>query len=140
MKLKFLVLTLVCFLLAVASSQAGGRCGRGGWGGGGFYGPGFGWGGSPFWGPSFGVSVIAPAPVYRTVYVSQPVRVNRSLPRSLVAQTQVQLARRGYYNGSIDGAFGPQTNRALGRYQIDAGLPVSGRIDRRTLASLGIRA
>ncbi len=40
---------------------------------------------------------------------------------------QRQLARQGYYNGGIDGAFGPATFRAVAAYAADRGL--AGRID-----------
>ena len=148
-----LLVVLTLLLLAMADvSYAGGRCGRwggggyggwrGGWGGGygGWYGPGWGgWG----WGPSFGVSFVAPVPVYRTVYVAQPTRVyatsaygTYSAPALFRAQTR--LARLGYYPGPIDGDFGPMTSRAIRSYQADYGLPITGRLDRRTRASLGV--
>ena len=153
MRIKLLIV-LVLLLLAMADvSHAGGRCGRwgggwggwgggwGGWGGGwgGWYGPGWGgWG----WGPSFGVTYVAP-PVYRPVYVVQPRRVyttstyaTYSAPALYRAQTR--LARLGYYRGPIDGDFGPMTNRAIRSYQADYGLPITGRLDSRTRASLGV--
>ncbi len=40
---------------------------------------------------------------------------------------QRQLARQGYYSGSIDGIFGPATFRAVSAYAADRGL--HGRID-----------
>jgi hypothetical protein len=40
---------------------------------------------------------------------------------------QRQLARQGYYSGSIDGVFGPATFRAVASYAADRGL--GGRID-----------
>jgi hypothetical protein len=162
MKTKFL-LVLALLLLAMADvSQAGGRCGRwgGGWGGywgGGWGGPywGGGWGG-PYWGggwggwgwgPSFGVSFVAPVPVYRTVYVARPApSYARYRPASSYAtysapalyRAQARLARLGYYSGPIDGDFGPLTSRAIRSYQADYGLPITGRLDNRTRASLGV--
>jgi Putative peptidoglycan binding domain len=155
MRIKLLVV-LVLLLLAMADvSQAGGRCGRwggywgGGWGGyygggwGGWYGPGWGGWGGWGWGPSFGVSYVAPVAVYRPVYVVQPRRVyatsayaTYSAPALYRAQTR--LARLGYYRGPIDGDFGPMTNRAIRSYQADYGLPITGRLDSRTRASLGV--
>lgn len=155
MKLKIVAIAALCLLTVTGISEAGGRCGwggGGGWGGGwggGYCGPRYGgWGGGPGWGwggwggPAFGISVVsAPAPVYRTVYV--PVNTTRVVyeggySESIVAQSQVRLARMGYYNGAIDGDFGPRTNRAIQHFQVDNGLPVTGRLDRRTLAGLGI--
>jgi hypothetical protein len=139
MKRKFLLL-LPLLLFAFADwSQAGGRCGY--WGGGGWYGGGFwggpywGWGG---WGPSFGLGFAAPLPVYRTVYVSRPVPSYVVYSGSTLSRAQLRLARLGYSPGPIDGDFGPRTSRAIRNYQIDYGLPVTGRLDYRTRASLGV--
>jgi hypothetical protein len=41
--------------------------------------------------------------------------------RSSVARLQQQLARAGYYRGSIDGIMGPRTRYALRAYQHDHG-------------------
>ena len=46
---------------------------------------------------------------------------------STVATAQEQLARQGYYRGEIDGIFGPETRRAVTRYQSDHGLRVTGK-------------
>lgn len=144
MRTKIVVLFTLSLLVVTSLSFAGGRCGGGGWRGGGYCGPGFGWGGGPSWGwggwgPSFGISVVTAAPVYRTTYIPATAPAYNSYPSSIIAQTQVQLARMGYYRGAIDGEFGPQTNRAIARYQLDYGLPVTGRVDRTTLRSLGLR-
>ena len=44
--------------------------------------------------------------------------------RSRVATLQRQLARAGYYHGSIDGIFGPQTRRAIRAYRRNHNMPV----------------
>lgn len=54
------------------------------------------------------------------------------------AAVQRALARRGYYNGSIDGAIGPQSRRAIARYQQDQGLRVTGDISSSLINSLGL--
>jgi hypothetical protein len=51
---------------------------------------------------------------------------------------QRALARAGYYQGAIDGAIGPQSRRAIARYQSDNGLRSTGLIDRSLLNSLGL--
>jgi hypothetical protein len=142
MKTKIL-LALSAVLLGFAGSSEAGRCGWGGWGGG--------WGG--WCGPSFGIGFVAPLPVYRPVYYAPapvyyaaPVTYVRTVRYSrpvvtvsgTLVRAQSQLANLGYYNGTIDGAFGPITSRALSQYQADYGLPVTGRLDRATLKSLGI--
>ena len=55
-----------------------------------------------------------------------------------VRQVQQTLHRLGYYNGSVDGDFGPNTQNALERYQINAGEPVTGTLTRGTLGRLGV--
>ena len=57
---------------------------------------------------------------------------------STVAAAQEQLARQGYYRGEIDGIFGPETRRAIMRYQSDHGLRVTGRLNLDTLHALGL--
>jgi Putative peptidoglycan binding domain len=56
-----------------------------------------------------------------------------------VQAVQMQLARLGYYNGSIDGIFGPSTRDAVARYQIANQLNVTGSLSPDTLQSLGLR-
>lgn len=55
------------------------------------------------------------------------------------SSVQRELSRRGYYNGSIDGAIGPQSSRAIARYQRDNGLRQSGAISQELLHSLGLQ-
>ncbi len=55
---------------------------------------------------------------------------------STVAGAQTQLARQGYYRGEIDGVVGPETRRAIMRYQSDRGLRVTGRLNGDTLRAL----
>ncbi len=72
---------------------------------------------------------VAPRPVI----VQQPVyRV------SVGVDVQRALARRGYYGGAIDGDIGPRSRAAIRSYQVDRGLPVTGRIDTLLLRSLGL--
>ncbi|RBP39787.1 putative peptidoglycan binding protein [Roseimicrobium gellanilyticum] len=54
------------------------------------------------------------------------------------AKVQRALARRGYYNGPIDGSLGPGSRNAIARYQRDRGLPVTGTVTSSLLRSLGI--
>ena len=54
------------------------------------------------------------------------------------AAVQKALARRGYYQGSIDGEIGPQSRRAIARYQEDRGLRPTGTISPSLLQSLGL--
>jgi hypothetical protein len=76
-----------------------------------------------------GWSVIA-RPYYITypVYATYPVQVS----------VQVELQRRGYYGGPIDGDIGPQTQKAIAKFQSQNGLPVTGQINQALLKSLNI--
>jgi osmotically inducible lipoprotein OsmB len=47
--------------------------------------------------------------------------------RAKVARMQTGLRRMGYYKGRSDGLAGPQTARAIRRYQRSHHLPVTGR-------------
>lgn len=55
------------------------------------------------------------------------------------ATVQQALAQAGYYQGSIDGQIGPQSSRAIARYQQDRGLYVTGSITQSLLRSLGLQ-
>ena len=58
---------------------------------------------------------------------------------STVAAAQERLARDGYYRGEIDGIVGPETRRAVARYQSNHGLRVNGNLTPDTLGALGLR-
>lgn len=76
-------------------------------------------------------------PVYYTTdtYVySMPYFYGDNLP----VNVQEALKIRGYYRGAIDGAIGPNSRFAIRSYQMDSGLPVTGRIDTLLLRSLQI--
>ncbi len=45
--------------------------------------------------------------------------------RRLVQQL---LGKLGYYNGQVDGLFGPDTRAAIRRYQHELGAPMTGRL------------
>ena len=55
-----------------------------------------------------------------------------------VEATQERLAQLGYYNGPVDGIFGPTTRDAVAKYQMDMQLEVTGSLSPDTLESLGV--
>ena len=55
-----------------------------------------------------------------------------------VQAVQTRLLNLGYYNGSIDGVFGPSTRDAVAKYQIANQLNVTGSLSPDTLQSLGL--
>lgn len=72
-----------------------------------------------------------------SVVYTRPVYVDRG-GGSVEVDVQRTLAKKGYYGGVLDGDIGPQTRAAIRAYQVDKGLPVSGRIDGNLLRSLNL--
>jgi len=58
---------------------------------------------------------------------------------SMVVAAQERLAREGYYHGESNGAFGPEMQKAVRRYQSTNGLRTTGYLDTDTLAAMGLR-
>src|SRR5438105_5390187 len=56
-----------------------------------------------------------------------------------VTAVQTQLTQLGYYNGPVDGIFGPLTRDAVAKYQIAKQLNVTGSLSPDTLQSLRLR-
>lgn len=52
------------------------------------------------------------------------------------SQAQQILKDKGYYAGEVDGIRGPQTEAAIGAFQHDQGLKVTGTLDDRTTKQL----
>jgi His-Xaa-Ser repeat protein HxsA len=126
---------------------------------GGYYGGHYGghYGGCSSFGISLGLPLFYSRPYYSQPYYSSYPRYYSTYPRyyssgyayrystypgarvsSSALDVQDALARRGYYDGQIDGVIGPQSRNAIRRYQYDYGLPVTGIIDYPLLRSLGI--
>jgi peptidoglycan hydrolase-like protein with peptidoglycan-binding domain len=57
-----------------------------------------------------------------------------------VRQAQQQLQQRGFDVGQVDGQLGATTQQALRDFQQTQGLQPTGRLDRQTLAALGVEA
>ena len=57
---------------------------------------------------------------------------------AVVSNVQACLADMKYFHGPIDGDLGPRTSAGICRYQIDKGLPVTGRINPSLLHSMGL--
>jgi len=68
-------------------------------------------------------------------YWDQPVH-----DRNTVAVVQQTLHAEGYDPGPVNGQLGPQTVEAVKQAQEDRELEPTGRLDRRTIAALGIDA
>jgi hypothetical protein len=68
---------------------------------------------------------------------SSPSTVSRYEP-ALVRDVQRALNERGYNAGAVDGQWGPATEDAVRRFQQASGLPQTGKLERSTLAALGV--
>ena len=66
--------------------------------------------------------------------------VDNSVPAAdaTVEATQEELVQLGYYNGPVDGIFGPTTRDAVANYQIAKQLDVTGSLSPDTMQSLGL--
>ncbi len=58
----------------------------------------------------------------------------------IVAEVQRQLLMRGYYQGWIDGRYGPRTAFAVRVFQSRLGISPTGQLDMGTLDALGLPA
>ena len=57
--------------------------------------------------------------------------------RQYTTALQTDLKAAGYFQGPVDGVYGPETVQAVEDLQADADLPVTGLVDRATRAALG---
>lgn len=69
---------------------------------------------------------------------AEPVALMQGSSGREVRTMQQKLKNWGYYNGAVDGIFGPQTRRAVEYFQRKNGLVVDGIVGKRTLAALGM--
>src|SRR6266581_9690129 len=69
---------------------------------------------------------------------SEPVYNGVPAADTTVEATQERLAQLGYYNGPVDGVFGPATRDAVANYQVANQLNVTGSLSPDTLQSLGL--
>jgi peptidoglycan hydrolase-like protein with peptidoglycan-binding domain len=82
--------------------------------------------------------VYQPAPVYYGTPVPNRYPSQTFVRDEQIMQAQEALRRLGYYKGNIDGLSGPAMRSAVRAYQVDRGLPVTGRLDEDTFQSLGL--
>jgi hypothetical protein len=67
-----------------------------------------------------------------------PAEIAPFLSESIIISVQKELTQLGYYQGPIDGAIGPETEKAVRWFQSVDKLPVTGQVDSQTLQALGI--
>ena len=56
-----------------------------------------------------------------------------------ISKMQETLHNKGHYQGKADGVFGLRTRASIRAYQKAESLPVTGQVDARTAAGLGVR-
>lgn len=56
-----------------------------------------------------------------------------------IKKVQETLRNKGHYGGKVDGVFGPRTRAGIRAYQKSETLPITGQVDTRTAAGLGVR-
>lgn len=56
-----------------------------------------------------------------------------------IKKVQETLRRKGYYGGKVDGVFGLRTRASIRAYQKAGSLAITGQVDTRTAAGLGVR-
>ncbi len=86
--------------------------------------------------PPVEVESIKPAPI--AVSKARPKKKTRRQRIVQIKLVQVILKDLGYYNLKIDGILGPRTFWGIKRYQRDRGLPITGKIDKALLESMGL--
>jgi hypothetical protein len=96
--------------------------------GGGWYGGGWGY-------PYYGYDYYD----YPYAYSGDQTALYDGAPDSdVVLAAQRELAKLGYYHGSIDGVAGPETDKAVRWFQSVDKLPVTGQLDDQTLQALQV--
>ena len=75
--------------------------------------------------PVAAASPPPPAPVAKPV-VAMP--ADEQMTEADRRQVQTALARLGYYDGTVDGIFGPDTRAAIRRFQHELGATMTGRL------------
>lgn len=90
-----------------------------------------------------GLTVLAllllPATLTTSVSAAELKSSSPLTPRT-IREAQEALKAKGRDPGPIDGVLGPRTVAALDAYQKAEGLATTGRLDAKTMASLGIQA
>ena len=85
----------------------------------------------------FPSSPIGPANSSGGVFADTPFQTAPpGVQRNVIVSAQIALARYGLYREHIDGMFGPAMELSLRAYQSQTRLPVTGRLDLETLATL----
>jgi len=83
-----------------------------------------------------GFGAVTATATYREDVI--PAALMQGSSGSEVRTMQQKLKNWGYYNGAVDGIFGPQTRKAVEYFQRKNGLVADGIVGKKTLAALGM--
>ncbi len=81
---------------------------------------------------------VVPAPTPAAAQPAQGLAYTQPLAPGAVMRVQERLRQLGAYAGRVDGAWGPDSQAALERFQQGRGLQASGQLNPATLAALGL--
>lgn len=84
-----------------------------------------------------GISVPRPTPVPSGANLSKEVP-EVAHPNDVIKMQQT-LQDKGHYRGDVDGVFGLRTRASIRGFQRAENLPVTGKLDARTAAKLGVK-
>lgn len=76
----------------------------------------------------------------RTSEPARPLTGRSQRFNEILSRVQAALYAYGYYHGTIDGVYGPQTRAAITAFQSERRLPVTGTVTPEVLNALGITA
>ena len=91
--------------------------------------------------PPFGVANAGPfTDIHPEGAYPDPAQAASTDPYTgFITRVQEKLGELGFAAGPANGDFGEKTQAALGQFQLSRDLPVSGQLDDRTLAELGVQ-
>jgi peptidoglycan hydrolase-like protein with peptidoglycan-binding domain len=90
-----------------------------------------------------GTALMAPPALAETsanagARASTQTTAGASLSRGELIQVQNALSSQGFYKGSADGIWGPNTANAVQRFQAQHQINAGGKVDAQTLDQLGV--
>ncbi len=87
-----------------------------------------------------GEDATATADAVTTAAVNETTAAVLPADTALVRSVQEALARRGFYDGTVDGVTGPRTEAAISAFQKSVAMPADGRPSPELLAALTVES
>ncbi len=85
-----------------------------------------------------GLAAPALAPPAAQAQTVPPLTYVQQLPPQAVQAVQQRLSQAGFYQGRLDGVWGPDSEAALERFQASHALQVTGQLNEATARNLGL--